>query len=157
MSLSDWCLMFRHNVVVSSSRFKKVHDDSDNIHGNFNPWRWDHHVVLKCWVPITQWHGSTLQKNYNPMWSVNCILFLSHLTSSMQYTGTFRFVPTSLRLHIYTTEYFNTCREWTDRLIKTNITDNIFFVHLFYSALCIIDYMLILGGPVDDKLDRIWK
>ena len=35
--------------------------------------------------------------------------------------------------------------------------NNNFFVHLFYSALCITDYISIPGGSVDDKLDRIWK
>jgi hypothetical protein len=41
--------------------------------------------------------------------------------------------------------------------MKTNINDDNFFVHLFYSALCITDRMSILEDPVDDKLDRIWK
>jgi len=41
--------------------------------------------------------------------------------------------------------------------MKTNTDDDNFFVHLFYSALCITDHMSILGGPVDDKLDRILK
>jgi hypothetical protein len=58
--------MFGDNVVVSSSRFEKVHNDSD-IHGNFNPLRFDHQILLKYLVPITQWHGSTSQKNCNPI------------------------------------------------------------------------------------------
>jgi hypothetical protein len=48
----------------------------------------------------------------------------------------FRFVSTSLRLHIYTTEYFNTCRYWIDRLIKTNITvDNFFCAFILQCSL----------------------
>jgi len=148
--------MFRDNMVVSSSKVWK------------SPWRigrpWKfqplkmrspcclemlstNHPV--AWQHITEELQPHMKRELHSFWSLS--------TSSLQYTGTFGFVPSSLRLHIYTTEYFNTCRYWTERLMKTNINHDNFFVHLFYSALCIKDYMSILGSPVDEKLDRIWK
>jgi len=29
-------------------------------------WMWDHYIVSKCWVLITQWHNTTVHKNGDP-------------------------------------------------------------------------------------------
>jgi hypothetical protein len=56
-SLYEWCPTFWDSVVISSSGAKM----SNKQH--FGPWRWDHHIVSKCWAPITQWCNRTCRKN----------------------------------------------------------------------------------------------